>query len=153
MVVLDLSGWQTASLVVLLVAFFIFIFVRVFRMTAGMVATASQFFTAMKSGNLPEARSYLTDQVTSPEAAPAEALMMEYLSKTPFSKWKKSRWIQRQVSGDEGFLQGSIKLEDGSRVPLRITFSKINGCWKIRSFRKPPSRFKVDFEIGLGDGN
>jgi hypothetical protein len=115
----------------------------VFYFTAGMVDAASAFFEAVKKQDLATARGYLSEDF---KANTDEAALNAFLSKSALLKFKEASWSSRQVSGGRGDLSGSITTETGGVVPLKLTFVKENGSWKIYSILKPTAGLQLDSE-------
>jgi hypothetical protein len=106
----------------------------VFYFTAGMVDTANDFFKAVKQKDFAKARSYLSEDF---KASTDEKVLVDFLSNSAILSFKESSWSNRQISGNRGELEGSITTETGGVVPIKITFVKENGSWKIYALQKP----------------
>lgn len=115
--------------VVLVVAVF-----AVFRSTSGMVETADAFLEAVRQQDISKAHSYLAEDF---KASTDETALQDFLSKGAILDFKEASWSNRQVSGGQGELEGSIETETGGVVPIRMTFVKENDAWKIYAIQKP----------------
>jgi hypothetical protein len=102
--------------------------------TAGMVDTADGFFAAVKQKDIAKARGYLAEEF---KTNTDERALSEFLSKSAIMNFKESSWSSREVSGGRGELVGSITTDSGGAVPLKVSFVKENGAWKIYSLQKP----------------
>jgi hypothetical protein len=115
----------------------------VFYFTGGMVDTATAFFEAVKKQDIATAHSYLSEDF---KANTNEAALKTFLSKTALLKFKETSWSNRQISGGRGELSGSVITETGGNVPIKLTFVKENGTWKIYSIQKPSAGVQVESE-------
>jgi len=106
----------------------------VFFFTSGMEKSADAFFNAVKQKDMATARASLSEDV---KASTDENGLNEFLSKSAILNFKSASWSNRQISGDRGQLDGSITTESGGVVPLKLTFVKEHGAWKIYSIQKP----------------
>jgi hypothetical protein len=105
----------------------------VFFLTSGMEKTADAFFNAIKQKELAKARTCLSEDFI---ASSDETALKDFLSKGALLNFKKASWSNRQISGNRGQLDGSITTETGGVVPLKLTFVKEKGDWKIYSIQK-----------------
>lgn len=108
--------------------------IAAFYFTSGIVDTADGFFKAVKDQDLVKARSYLSEDF---RAATDENALADFLSKSAILNVKECSWSNRQMSGDRGELEGSVKTETGGIIPIKMMFVKENGNWKIYAIRKP----------------
>jgi hypothetical protein len=106
----------------------------VFYFTAGMVNTANDFFKAVKQKDFAKARSYLSEDF---KKTTDEKVLVDFLSNSAILNFKESSWSNRKISGNRGELEGSITTETGGVVPIKMTFVKENGGWKIYAIQKP----------------
>ena len=113
----------------------------VFYFTSGMVDTADAFLAAVKQKDIGKARGYLAEDF---RASTDEKALQAFLSKSAISNFKESSWSSRQVSGGRGELVGSIATDSGGRVPLKVSFVKENGAWKIYALQKPAAGLQVE---------
>jgi hypothetical protein len=108
--------------------------IAAFYFTSGIVDAADGFFKAVKEQDLAKARSYLSEDF---RAGTDENALADFLSKSAILNVKECSWSNRQMSGDRGELEGSVKTETGGVVPIKMMFVKENGNWKIYAIRKP----------------
>jgi hypothetical protein len=113
----------------------------VFYFSAGMVDTASAFFEAVKKHDLTAARSYLSEDF---KASTDEAALEEFLAKSALTQFREASWSNRQFSGGRGELDGVVTTDSGGSVPLKVTFVKENGSWKIYAIRKPAAGLQTE---------
>lgn len=114
--------------------------VAAFYFTSGMVNTATAFFEAVKEQDIAAARSYLSEDF---KASTDEATLEQFLSTSALLRYKEAGWSNRQVSGGRGELHGAVTTDTGGIVPLRLTFVKENGEWKIYGIQKPTAGLQV----------
>ncbi len=112
-----------------------------FYMTAGMTKTADAFFNAVKQQDVADARNFFAEDF---KANTDEAALMTFLESNALAGFKEASWSSRSMSGNRGQLDGSITTETGGVVPIRLTFVKENGDWKIYSIRKPEAGLQTD---------
>ena len=105
----------------------------VFFFSSGMEKTADAFFNVVKQRDIAKARSYLSEDF---KASTDENALKEYLSQSAILNIKSFSWSNHQISGDRGQLDGFITTESGGVVPLKLTFVKENGDWKIYALQK-----------------
>lgn len=106
----------------------------VFYFTSDMVSVAEDFFSAVKSGEMPRAYSYLSEDF---KANTSEKALAAFLSKNGLTGFKKASWGERSISGSRGQLTGSITTESGGVVPIKMSLVKGETGWKIYSIEKP----------------
>jgi hypothetical protein len=122
----------------------------VFFLTSGMEKTADAFFNAVKQKDLAKARTCLSEDFI---ASSDENALKEFLSKGAILNFKKASWSNRQINGNAGQLDGSITTETGGVVPLKLTFVKERGDWKIYSIQKESAGLKADEHMPMMPGN
>ena len=113
----------------------------VFYSTSGMVDTADAFFAAVKQNDFAKARGYLAEDF---KANTDEKTLQAFLAKSAISHFKESSWSSREVSGGRGELVGSITTDSGGLVPLKVSFVKENGSWKIYAIQKPAAGLQAE---------
>ena len=106
----------------------------VFFMTSGMEKTADAFFTAVRQSDLTKARSYLSEDFRN---STDDNALKEFLSNSAILNFRSASWSNRQISGNRGQLDGVITTDSGGAVPLKLTFVKEMGDWKIYALQKP----------------
>lgn len=118
------------------IAVIILAIMAVFYFTAGIVDVGDEFFIAVKSGDIDNAYTFLSEDF---KANTSKNELREFLSKSGLANFKESSWANRSISGARGELKGSITTESGGVVPLTLGFVKGEDGWKIYSIRKPSS--------------
>jgi hypothetical protein len=113
----------------------------VFYFTSGVVEVANSFFSAVKAGDYNRARGFLSEDF---RAATPTGAMRDFLEQSALINYASANWGTRTISGSQGELEGEIKTRDSGTVPVKMTFVKENGFWKILSLRK--------FEAGILTG-
>jgi hypothetical protein len=113
----------------------------VFYSTSRMVDTAEAFFAAVRQNDIAKARGYLAEDF---KANTDERAFQAFLTKSALSQFKQSSWSSREVSGDRGELVGSITTDGGGLVPLKVSFVKENGSWKIYAIQKPTAGLQAE---------
>lgn len=122
------------KIVIGMVVTFVVLIIVMFFLTSGMVDTADSFFTAVKQKDIAKARSFLSEDF---KASTDENSLKEFLSKGAILNYKEASWSNRQTSGGQGELNGSITTESGGVVPIKLMFVKESGDWKIYAIQKP----------------
>ncbi len=105
----------------------------VFYLTSGMVDEVDSFFAAVKERNTEQAYEMLAGEfkrTTSLEA------LDQFLHGADLYGAKETNWTNRQFSGDQGTVNGSVTTASGSTTPLEISFVKEEGQWKILGIHK-----------------
>lgn len=116
----------------------------VFFFTAGMVDTATAFFEAVKKQDIAAAHEYLSEDF---RASTDEAALQEFLTNSAILDFKEASWSSREISGGQGELEGAVTTDTGGIVPIKLTFVKEGGEWKIYSIRKPTAGLQVDSSL------
>lgn len=124
------------KIVIGIVAVFVLGIASVFLLTAGLAHTATQFFTAIKDQNYTAARSYLSQEF---KASTGESTLESYLASTGITHFKDAHWPHRQITIGRGELDGDVVTDSGGVIPLKLTFIREAGAWKIYSMHIPPS--------------
>ena len=105
----------------------------VFYFTSGVVEVANGFFSAVQAGDYARARGFLSEDF---RAATPTGAMRDFLEQSALINYASASWGTRTISGSQGELEGEIKTRDSGTVPVKMTFIKENGAWKIQSLRK-----------------
>lgn len=100
----------------------------VFDKTSGMSDSADAFFGHLKAGKFAEARAMTSSQFQ--KATSAEDLG-SFSKQYGFEKYKDASYSSRGFEDGVGYLEGTIELTDGSKLPVRIEFIDEKG-WKIQ---------------------
>lgn len=112
------------------------IVILVFFLTSGVTKTADVFFQAVRDGDMEAASSFLSEEF---KAATSREELEAFLRGTALVNYSSATWSSREVSGNTGKVEGSVKTEDGGTVPVQIQFVKEKGKWKILRIDKAAS--------------
>lgn len=118
------------------IAVILIIIIAAFYFTSELPKTADKFFTAVKSQNMDQAYSYVSDafkEVTSQEA------LQKFLQNNGFDDYQEASWSSRKVENNTGELKGYIQTSAGKELPLTVDFVKSQNKWKINAINKPAS--------------
>lgn len=115
-------------------------FGAVLYFTAGMVDTATAFFEAVKKQDMVAARNHLSENF---RASTDEGALKQFLTRSAILEFKEASWSSRQISGGQGELKGTVTTETGGVIPIRLTFVKEEGEWKIYNIQKPAAGLQV----------
>lgn len=106
----------------------------VFYFTSGTVDTADAFFDSVKQQDIAKARSFLSEDF---KAGTDENALKVFLTDNAIFDFKEASWPDRSIDGFyRGGLGGSVTTENGDTVPIKLTFVKENGTWKINSIQR-----------------
>ena len=105
----------------------------IFYLTSGVVKVAESFFSAIEAGDYTKAHNYLSEDFHA--ATPSEALK-SFLEKNALINYSQASWGTRTISGSQGELEGTIATREGGTVPIKMTFVKEKGFWRIQSLWK-----------------
>ncbi len=111
--------------------------VAAFYFTSDLPQTADSFFEAIKSNDYVKAQEYLSENFKS--TTPVSVLKRAF----PYDRFKHYSgysFKNREVTADGvGTLKGTLKFDDGSVMPIKISLIKENGEWKIDHISLAPS--------------
>lgn len=119
-----------------IIAFVAILISAVFIMTSGLTDITSAFFREVKSRNFDKASAYLSEDF---KAETSQEELVKFLESNSFLEYKEATWNSRSISDGKGELEGTIVTESGGVLPVKITFVKENGEWKIYSIFKQHS--------------
>jgi hypothetical protein len=106
----------------------------IFYFTSGTVDTADAFFNSVKQGDIAKARSFLSEEF---KDGTDENALKVFLTDNAIFDFKEASWPDRSIDGFyRGGLGGSVTTENGDTVPIKLTFVKENGTWKINSIQR-----------------
>lgn len=100
-----------------------------FYMTSGIVDTADSFFQQVAAGNIDEAWTHVSKEF---KESTSREEFEAFLEQSSLDEYQSATWNNRQVTNDEGTLEGTIKTPDGS-IPLTLTLVKGDDGWKIQA--------------------
>lgn len=107
--------------------------VAVFFLTAGIVNTADQFFTAVSEDDYSRAYGFLSEEF---RATTSEEQLRAFLIQSALASYREAKWHTRSMENDQGLLEGTIGTEDGGTIPVKITLVKESGEWKLLAIQK-----------------
>lgn len=116
-------------------------FLLVPRMAADITETADAFFDAIKVDDLARAMEHVSVEFRS---GVDEAHLREFLSRNGLLNFRETNWAERRLSGRRGWLEGSITAEYGSAIPIRLTFVRERGGWRMYSLQRLASGLMAD---------
>ncbi len=117
--------------------------VVVFQLTSGIVDVADQFFKAVQSKEFSEAYTYVAEDF---RAATSLEQLKTYLEQSALINYQDASWNSREITTSQGKLEGTIKTPDGGSVPVRMTFVKEQGKWKILYIEKTAAGLMAEEE-------
>jgi hypothetical protein len=106
----------------------------VFYFTAGMSDAAEGFFRAVQANDAEEAKSHLSEGFRS---GTSDAELRQFLESNSLTSFQDATWSSRKVGGGTGELEGTITTTRGGTIPLKLTFVKEGGAWKLHGITKP----------------
>jgi hypothetical protein len=112
------------------------IVILVFFLTSGVTKTADLFFQAVRDGDMETASTFLSEDF---KAATSREELEGFLRGTALANYSSATWSSREVSGNTGKVEGSVKTAEGGAIPVQIQFVKEKGKWKIQRIDKAPS--------------
>ena len=96
--------------------------------TSGIVNVADDFFVALGQGDYECAYGYLSQEF---HGNTSIADLKAFAQESALAGHTDATWWNRQVSGDEGALNGEVEISSGECIPTTIYFLKENDTWKI----------------------
>ena len=97
-------------------------------LTSGIVAVADEFFVALRQGDYEGAYGYLSEEF---HGNTSIADVRAFAQDSALAGYSDATWWNRQISGDEGALDGEIETANGECISTTIYFLKENDAWKI----------------------
>lgn len=119
-----------------IVGVFIIAMAAVFFFTADMVTSADKFFAAVKSKDMKEAYTYLSEDF---QAGVSQSDLTLFLKQQRMDTFKEVSWGSRSINGSSGSLTGTITNESGGVIPITLSFVKGEEGWKIHYIQKESS--------------
>jgi len=115
------------------VLLFVIIFVVVFRLTAGLTNAGRAFLNALKDGDSPSAYEMLTEELKFKIGSLSAFQKMLIDSGIDPASW----FLNKRKIGfsGKGLLTGFVTMKTGVRMRLILNLNKINGEWRIDTFR------------------
>jgi hypothetical protein len=108
----------------------------VFYLTSGIVDVADAFFSAVQKKDWPNANAWLSEEFRA--ATPSEQLQL-FLQRSALVHYTSASWGERSISGNRGELNGAVATDSAGIIPIKMTFVKEQGGWKILSIQKAVS--------------
>lgn len=105
----------------------------VFYFTADLTHVAEEFFEAVKSDDMTQAASYLSEDFV---ASTSLDELRVYMRDNRLDQYTGASWGSRNISAGVGSLSGTIATTSGGSIPLTITFVKAADGWKIQALKK-----------------
>jgi hypothetical protein len=113
------------------------VFLLLFMVLGNLADVAQDQLAAFRSGDLTKAYSYTS---TDFRTATSFEDFKQFYQTHPILKTNESAsFPSRQFNNDEGTLTGSLKLKDGSAVPIDVMLKKEKGEWKIQGMDFSPA--------------
>ena len=109
----------------------------VFHRTSVLVEVADEFLLAVKAQGTAGARPYLSEAF---RASTSAEELEGFFTRSGLTRYRKASWPSRTFSlgGGRADLSGSVDLDDGRSLPLRLTLVEEGGGWKVYALAKPP---------------
>lgn len=114
----------------------------VFYFTSDMVDATDEFFDAVKSNNLDQAYTSLSEEF---KAKTSRDDLVAFIEENSLNDYASANWSTRSIESGNGSISGAIITKHGGSVPLHIGFVKEQEDWKIYSMKVP--------KAGLQDEN
>lgn len=99
-------------------------------LTSGLGRSADEFFVAVREERLDTAMNYLSTGFRN-NVTPSE--FEAWLAAGGMDRFEASAWDSQDLSSSQGELGGVIFLDDGSVLPLEISFVYENEQWRIHA--------------------
>ncbi|MCK5727300.1 MAG: hypothetical protein KAH22_10790 [Thiotrichaceae bacterium] len=112
------------------------IFVAILFMTSGITKVTDKFFSSVKANDYDTAYTYLANDF---KKNITKEKLKEYLTQHSLNHYKTARWNSRSIRNGRGKLVGSITTNEGSVIPLLLSFIKEDDQWKIYSIERESS--------------
>ena len=105
----------------------------VFQATSGLSETADKLFSELKEGNTKAAIQLFSQQV---DVLTLEKDLKNFARKNSLDDFKNTSWSNRSITMNSGTLEGSINLQNGTTIPVTISFQKSGSDWSIFQSKK-----------------
>jgi len=109
------------------------LFALVWRMTAGIAATADEFFIALKAQDFAKAKTYLAEDF---RAATSDEDLRNFVTRSALSNYASASWSTRSIQNSTGTLEGVVETTSGGSIPMSISLVREHDDWKIYTLRK-----------------
>lgn len=100
-----------------------------FTLTADLPKSADAFFALVKDGQTEQAY-----QSTAQPFRDATTLdqFKSFLDQTGLNDYKSASYNSRAFENDQGRIEGTVTLSDGTSKPIQVDLMKENGTWKVQ---------------------
>jgi hypothetical protein len=109
------------------------LFALVWRLTAGIAATADEFFIALKAQDFAKAKTYLAEDF---RAATSDEDLRNFVTRSALSNYASASWSTRSIQNSTGTLEGVVETTSGGSIPMSISLVREHDDWKIYTLRK-----------------
>lgn len=117
----------------------------VFFFTGGIVETADTFFKEVAAGNMDGAWNHLSADFKESTPRPE---FEAFLRDSSLVDYESASWTNRSITASSGSLEGTVTTSDGT-IPIKITFVKDAGEWKIQFIEKEASGIASEVEVPI----
>lgn len=124
------TGKKILIILGIIIAVIALIIGLVFYLTKNLPQSADLFFNLIAQGKTSEAYQSTAKGF---QAAMSQDAFDKFLKETNLSDFSGTSWSSRQIEDGRGYLEGTITLRNGEKIPLKIELVKENGVWKIFS--------------------
>lgn len=122
-----------AGFLILIITFVVLIVLLV----GGMADVAQNQFAALREGNIEKAYSY-TSQDFQHETSLSS--FKKFVNQYPFLKENvKVSFPEREIKNNIGIIRGTVRLKDGTMIPIQMQLIKENNQWKILGIHINPA--------------
>ena len=101
--------------------------------TSGLDGPVDRHFAALKGGDLPAAYAELS--IATQTKNPPDAFKAFIERNAVFTHVVGHTFTTRSWENGQGVLEGTLEIEGGGKLPIKIHLVKENGEWKILSYR------------------
>lgn len=125
------------SFVILAIVIIILVSTLVFKVFSGPLESASEQLKLIRENKMQQAYDLGSNEF---KKATSYDDFVQFIQNHPeLSKNKKVNFSSSEIKGSDATLQGTMKAEDGSEIPVRYVMIKENGKWKVYYFTINPS--------------
>lgn len=117
----------------------------VFFLTGGIVETADAFFKEVAAGNMDGAWNQLSGEF---KESTTKADFEAFLTDSTLAEYESASWNNRSITTNTGELEGTVTTSKGP-IPIKITFVKDAGEWKIQYIEREPTGIANAVEVSI----
>ncbi len=99
-----------------------------FTLTADLPKSADAFFALVKDGKTEDA--YQSTAKAFQDATSMDQFTT-FLEQTGLNQYASASYNSRSFENDQGRLEGTVTLSDGTSKPIQVDLTKENGTWKV----------------------